>query len=439
MTGISIRARLFWPLLAAVAMLAGAASVAIYERAKSDINELFDYEMKQVVFTLGMHLSSHPDLREEPLLRADHDFVTQVWRAQVLLVSSRPEYGPDRPLSPGFGTVGRGDTGWRTFTAQAGEYTLQVAQRLSERRQIAANIAFNAVLPAAAMLPLGGLIIWFGIGYGLRPIRVITRELTAREPESLTPVRVTKPPVEIAPLLGALNGLLARLDHALRRERQFITDASHELRTPATALGLQVDLLESATTPEQREEALRDVRLGVDRMQRLIEQILTLARMDPDNAAVSDTIDVAAFLGDMHAEYVDAAAAKSVALDLAVRARPKINADATALRALVRNLLDNAIRYTPPQGSVAVALDNTPRAVSITITDSGPGIPSALREQVFARFFRKDGNADDGGTGLGLSIANRAADRLGARLTLTDAAQGRGLTAVIELANNRNV
>ena len=429
----SIRGRLFSSLLAAIALLAAGASVAIYQRAKSDINELFDYEMKQMVFALGVHMSSHPDVEQEPLLRVEHDFVTQVWTADgKLIVSSRDGQGPDRPLQPGFSTLGSGDGGWRVFSAQAEGHVLQVAQPVEHRRQMAANIAFNAVVPAAAMLPLGGVIIWFGIGYGLRPLRVITHEVQARDPRGLTPIAIASPPAEVAPLVRALNALLSRLGHALDTERQFIADASHELRTPATALGLQLDLLEGANTRHERDEAMRDVRRGVDRMQRLIEQILTLARLDPDNPAHHESINLEDCLKDVQSEFLPVAAAKGVALALHIRDSATIKGEASSLRALVRNLVDNAIRYTPAHGTVSVALERSGDLASISVTDSGPGIPEATRSKVFARFFRANGNGDETGAGLGLAIAKRAAERLSAVLELHDGPKGDGFVAIIK-------
>lgn len=429
----SIRARLLGSLLLAIAVLGTSASVATYQSAKSDINELFDYEMKQMIYTLGMHLSSHPELAQEPLLQVDHDFVTQVWAADgTLLLSAHPGEGPDRLLAPGFSTADGRNGGWRTFTAQAGDYRVQIAQPLAHRRQMAAGIALNAVLPVAAIVPVSGLIIWLGIGYALRPLRKITREVQSRDPGSLTPIVFPTLPSEVAPLVRSLNELMGRLDHALQLERQFIADASHELRTPATALGLQIDLLESARTASEYQEAMCDIRRGIERMQHLIEQILTLACLDPDNAPSLESIDLARFVEESHRDFVHLAVAKSIDFELTIRARPAITGEVSSLRALVRNLVDNALRYTSDGGEVSIVLDAADGKPAITITDSGPGIPELMREKVFARFYSGNGNSDGGGTGLGLAIAKRAAERLGVRMQLHDGPGGHGLLALIE-------
>ncbi len=429
----SIRGRLLWSLLLAVFVLGVSASVVTYQQAKSDINELFDYEMKQMMYTLGLHLSSHPELTQEPLLQVEHDFVTQVWTADgKLLLSAHPGEGPDRVLAPGFSTVGGRNGGWRTFTAQAGDYTLQLAQPLAQRRQMAAAIAFNAVLPVAAIVPIGGLIIWLGIGYALRPLRRVAHEVKARDPSSLKPIVFATLPSEVIPLVDSLNELLGRLDHALQVERQFIADASHELRTPATALALQIDLVESASTAAERKESIREMRRGIDRMQRLIEQILTLARLDPDNVDSPETIDLAKFLEEIHKDFTHLTTIKSIEFLLHTRSRPTIKGELSSLRALVRNLVDNALRYTPHGGKVTIELAAAGGGAIMKIIDSGPGIPEPLHSKVFGRFFRGHGEMDDVGMGLGLAIAKRAAERLGVRLHLGDAPGGQGLAVHIE-------
>lgn len=429
----SIRGRLFWSLLLAIVVLGTSASVVTYQRAESDVNELFDNEMKQMTHALGMHISAHPELAQEPLLQEENHLLTQVWGPKgELLASSHGHRGPKQLLAPGFSEVTGSGERWRTYTARAGEYTLQVAQPVAYRQQKAAKIAFNAVVPVAAIVPIGGLIIWLGIGYGLRPLRHITREVQTRDPKSLAPITLGALPSEVAPLVRSLNELMARVDHALELERQFIADASHELRTPVTALGLQLDLLESARTAAEREESIRDVRQGIRRMEHLIEQILTLARLDPDIAANIENIDLARFLEETHSDFLHVAALKSINFRLSIHARPNIRGEVPSLRALVHSLMDNALRYTPEGGEVSIALETAGSKAAIIITDSGPGIPEPLRDQVFERFFRAHADGNDNGTGLGLAIAKRAAERLNVRVQLQDRPHGDGLIALVE-------
>lgn len=427
----SIRKRLLWTMLSTLLVLAVGASSVTYMRARSDFNKLFDYEMEQMVYALAMHISSHPELTEEPLLRIEHDFVTQVWnKSGKLLYSSKPSTGPRTVLENGFSDYG-GSTGWRTFTTRGGNYVLQAAQPQTLRRKLAADIALNAMLPIMAIAPIGGALVWLLLGYGLAPLRTIAREVEARDPKVLQPLNFSDQPTEIIPLVRSLNDLLGRLDRALKVEREFIADASHELRSPITALQLQVDLLETTTSEQERAELTLDIKQGVGRIRRLIEQILTLARLDPDFGGESEKIQLHEFIKVIHRELLPLAVSKSIFFPEVSLLPAAIIGDPTSLRALLRNLIDNAIRYTPEHGTVDIRLDIKEAGPEITITDTGPGIPEEMRSKAFARFYRGDNVSETAGTGLGLAIAKRAAERLGAKLCLEDGVTGKGLTVVV--------
>lgn len=435
----SIRLRLMWALLLAIFALSIAASVATYLQARSDVNTLFDYEIQQMTLTLSMHISAHPNLAEEPLLRVEHDFVTQVWGKQrELLFSSRPGLGPDRAMPVGFSNFGESSKGWRAFTLPAGNYVLQVAQPQSLRRRMAADIALKAMVPVLAIIPIGGLIIWLVVGYGLKPLRIITREVETRDPASLQLIEAARLPSEVAPLVTSLNDLFGRLDRALKSERGFIADASHELRTPVTALSLQVGLIETASTAQERDESIQDLKRGVERVRRLIEQILTLARLDPEHTEKMSLIDITALLRDIHEDYARIATAKSVDFKVSLEDQLVVRGDLASLTVLIRNVLDNAVRYTPGGGVVTLQVNNQHARPEIRITDSGPGIPMNIREKVFSRFFRADQASENTGTGLGLAIAKRAVERLGAKLELEDGLGGNGLTVLISFPNRGN-
>lgn len=427
----SIRKRLLWTMLSTLLVLAVGASSVTYMRARSDINKLFDYEMEQMVYALAMHIASHPELTEEPLLRIEHDFVTQVWsKTGKLLFSSKPGTGPVAVLENGFSDYG-GSAGWRTFTTGGGNYVLQAAHPQTLRRKLATDIALNAMLPILAIVPIGGALVWLLLGYGLAPLRLIAREVESRDQKVLRPLSLSGRPSEIMPLVHSLNDLLGRLDRALKVEREFIADASHELRSPVTALQLQLELLESTREESGRAELIADIRQGVSRISRLIEQILTLARLDPDYGAQTETIRLQEFITGIYEELQPHATAKSLKLTLNADSPASISGDATSLRALLRNLVDNAIRYTPVNGAITIELSTSDKGAEITITDTGPGMSGDLRRKAFARFYRGDNVPETTGTGLGLAIARRAADRLGARLTLEDGRTGSGLTAVV--------
>lgn len=435
----SIRHRLLWLLLVCLVGLSFGASIVTYFQARADINDLLDYEMRQMVLMLGTHISAHPELSEEPLLRADHDYVVQVWnQRKELLISSRPGRGPDRLLTLGFSQSMGPNGEWRTFAEASGEYSLQIAQPLTHRRELAAGIAVKAMLPVAVIIPLGGFVIWLLVAYGLKPLRIIAKEVETRDPNSLEPIAVAAPlPAEVAPLVSALNGLLKKLDHALCLEKQFIADASHELRTPVSALSLSVDLLEIATAPAEKAEATREVKRSVERMKRLVHQILTMARLDPDFAEAVGVINLSEFIDEIKAEFSGIAAAKSIIFTVRSGGPARVKGDIVSLRALIGNLVDNALRHTPSGGTVTIELDDQNGAPIVRVTDSGPGIPDKVRSRLFTRFARGGSVGDGDGVGLGLAIAKRAAERLGAQLRLQNNPGGKGLAAIIELFQGR--
>ena len=260
---------------------------------------------------------------------------------------------------------------------------------------------------------------------------MIATEVESRDPASLRRIEAKRLPSEVAPLVRSLKDLLGRLDRALKSERGFIADASHELRTPVTALRLQVGLIETASTAQERDESIQDLKRGVERMQRLIEQILTLARLDPERTEQVSLIDIAALLRDIHKDYTRIATAKSISFSVSTEDQVIVGGDLASLTALIRNILDNAIRYTPAGGVVTLRVNNQHATPEIRIIDSGPGIPMDIREKVFSRFYRADFASDNTGTGLGLAIAKLAAERLGASVQLEDGPGGTGLTVLI--------
>lgn len=427
----SIRVRLLWALLLTLLVLSAGASSVTYHRARSDVNQLFDYEMKHMLYALATHITSHPELADEPLLSLEHDFVTQVWDMKgKLLFSSRPGSGPGKVLADGFSDYG-GFDGWRTFTTAAGNYRLQAAQKQSLRGKLAADIALNAMLPILAMVPIGGVAMWLLLGYGLAPLRNIAREVELRDPALLTPLTFSNQPAEIAPLVNSLNELLARLDRALKVEREFIADASHELRSPITALQLQIELLETTQKEAQRRELVADIRAGIERFSRLIEQILLLAKLDPDYGGTVESIPLHSAASEIIESLRPLAAAKNIQLTKTDSTTASITGDTGSLRALLRNLIDNAIRYTPKNGNVHVELITSKDGGVIKVMDTGPGMTEENLGKAFARFYRGNHEGDAGGTGLGLAIARRAADRLGARISLANRHPGPGLEAIV--------
>ena len=272
-------------------------------------------------------------------------------------------------------------------------------------------------------LPLLGGWIWFATWRGLMPLDEVAAELGKRAPERLDPVAPVAAPREVRPLLDALNALFARVGQAMEKERAFTADAAHELRTPLAAIAAQAQVAARARDAAERDHALAQLATSARRASHLVEQLLTLARLDPAaNLPMSDVrLDMLA--AEVCADHGAAALEKNITLELDAPAPVTLRANDAMLRILLRNLLDNAVRYTPAGGKVGVGVT----ARMLTVSDSGPGIPADQRDEAMQRLHRLAGQ-DIEGSGLGLSIVARIAELHGAKLELADGIGQPGLT-----------
>jgi two-component system OmpR family sensor kinase len=304
-------------------------------------------------------------------------------------------------------------------------------------------MALRTIVPLLAVLPVLGLLIWLIIARGLKPLERVAVAVARRSPTQLEPLAESGLPSEVQPLVRALNGLLLRLGQTLAAQRTFIADAAHELRTPLTAVHLQAQLAERATTDSDRRKALADLKSGLERATRLSEQLLTLARAEPGVEAAerpASVIDLLALAREVIAELALLAAQKSIDLGLSEGRQAIVRGDAEALRALLSNLIDNAVRYTPARGRVDVAVEAQGERATLSVRDNGPGIAPPERERVFDRFYRGQPAAAPGdagprtglrGSGLGLAIVKSIADRHGAAIELGEGLDGRGLGVTV--------
>src|SRR5437899_2611526 len=275
----SIRRELVVWISAGLLVAIAVAAVATYLRAREEANDIFDYQLKQMSASLtGVPLGGAP-----PGSAPGSDaLIVQVWdRDGVQVYLSQPHQPLPRDAQPGFNTVRTPAGEWRVFSALAGNQIVQVAQPMSVRRQLAASMALRTIVPLLAVVPFLVLLVWFGIARGLSPLERVAVALSERSPGALRPLGESGLPIEVAPLVHALNGLLERRDHALDAQRAFSADAAHELRTPLTAVHLQAQLAERAGSDSERAAALAELRAGLDRATHLVGQLLTLAREEP--------------------------------------------------------------------------------------------------------------------------------------------------------------
>jgi two-component system OmpR family sensor kinase len=411
--------RLAVGLLAAVAI----AAIATYMRARAEANEIFDYQLRQMAASFtGMPLAGVPGG-----FGANNDaMVVQLWDQNgVRLFLSRPQQPLPAQAQLGFVTVSTPAGEWRVFSTLTTGGVVQVAQPMSARRELAASMALRTVAPLFAIAPLLALALWFGITRALRPLDRVTTAVAQRAPGGLQPLPEAGLPTEVQPLVHALNGLLGRLDRALGAQRAFIADAAHELRTPLTAVHLQAQIAERATTDDERRNALAELKTGLARATHLVEQLLTLAREEPGVAERTFApVNLTDLARSVVGEHATIAQARGVDVGLVGGAedseqRVVIQGDAAGLRALLTNLVDNAVRYTSNGGRVDVGVDaEADGGAVLTVRDSGPGIPPGERGRVFDRFYRVPGHDDASGSGLGLAIVKRIAERHDAEIAL---------------------
>lgn len=432
----SLRLRLILLLCLALSLTWGAAAWLSHVEARREVDKLFDAQLAQsaqvLMGTAGHELHERLEHGSEgmPVLHEyEQQIAFQIWHGRVLLLRSviAPETALASP-TPGYSTVEIAGQPWRVLTRQDNRhgFLIQVAEPLAARESLARHIALRMLLPSLTALPLLALAIWSAVGAGLLPLRKLKREVAQREVDRLQPLSMHGVPDEVAPLAAALNDLFSRLQHAFESERRFTADAAHELRTPLAALKIQAQVAMRASDDTERGTALENVLHGVDRATHLVEQLLTLARVDPENAADHhQTVDLRSLAASVLGDIAPLAHAKQIELTLDESPSSPVSGNPGQLAILLRNLLDNAIRYTPPGGQVAVVLLQDPGTV-LEVRDTGPGIPQAEREQVLQRFYRIPGNMAEG-SGLGLSIVRRIAELHGARLVLDDNESGHGL------------
>jgi two-component system OmpR family sensor kinase len=432
----SIRRALLVSLLAGLAAIGLLASLATYVAARHEIGELLDLQLKQLANSTRIDelLRGHQpgfDPRAAPSAEGVTELVTQIWdRDGVLVYWSRPGTGLPVPVTPGYATVHVDNRDWRVYTLVQGTHALQVAQAEDEREAIATKTALRTLLPFVVLIPVFGLMIWFAVGRGLRPLFAMSQAVAKRQPDALAPLAERNLPQELQPLAGSLNALLARLDSALGAQRRFTADAAHELRTPLAALKLQLDVARRASDQPARTAAYDDLDAGVQRAAHLVDQLLTLARIEPEALA---TRAVDCDLAEIAKEAIVArgalAAKRHIDLGLARETTVRVRGDPASLAILLSNLLDNALRYTPEGGKIDVALDNDGGHAVLTVIDNGPGIPPEERARVFDRFFRGDDR--EPGSGLGLSIVKRIADAHHAAIELGAPERGNGLVVTV--------
>ncbi len=429
----SLRRRLLLWLLPATFAAGALASVGTYWGALLELGDLLNDQMRYIarhVSLSGEQVSfDRPGHRLTDAEEEKQDEVLlQVWDTQGQLhYSSDPALQLPAPTAVGISDLSYQAQTWHTFVTPRGDRLIRVAQAQNARWEALAGLAVHLLWPVLSLLPLLALFLWFGIGYGLKPLHRIVAELAQRNANSMVPIKDTDLPSEISPLVTELNSLLQRLDQSFTLQRHFIADAAHELRTPIMALSIQADLAQRAADQEERQQALIQLQGGVSRLAHLAQQLLTLARLEPEaQCAPQQPVPLLALCKQVISDRIRQSDLSGNDLGLAQAEDLSIMGDAAALGILLNNLVDNAIRHAPGS-TINLSVWRDGQEVILEVSDDGPGIPEAERERVLERFYRGQGEKLSQGSGLGLSIVAKIAERHRAGLVLDSGPGGQGL------------
>jgi two-component system OmpR family sensor kinase len=432
MTHTSLRARLtiwFTSLLIVVALLG---TFGAYFLARQEPDTFLDDQLRQIAVYAGDGVGGAERV-PGPALDPTDLMLVQVWDPSGrLLRSTIPEVDLPRQLATGFSDPIVAGAEWRTYTLIEDNRTVQVSQRAAVREELALDAALRVLIPSALLLPLSWIMVRWLVRRILRPIHVLADELSGRVPDSTAPLHTTDIPVEIAPLVEAMNSNLGRLGEVLSFQRRFISGAAHQLRTPLTALRLQVQNLKRCPR-SKAPEVLADLELGLKRMSTLTSQLLALARAEASPKTIIEPTRLSDALAEAMANCLPAAQAKGIAVTSCCPEDLQVRAERHDLVMLISNLIDNAVRYTPERGRIEVDATSASGGVAVEIADSGPGIAEPMLVRVFDRFVRHTDDPD--GMGLGLSIVRAITDRIGAHIALRNREGRTGLIATIEFPN----
>ena len=430
----SLRLRATLLVVAVVAGLWLIAAALTWRGAVHEAAELFDGHLAQAASMLIAQTAVEVEVEDQhdeewhaPLAhRYARKVAFQVWEdGDRLLVHS--QNAPSVRLgavTEGFSDSSIDGREWRVFSAWSGKrkVLIQVGELVEARQEMAGKLAFGLLLPLLWALPVLGLLAWWAVARALRPLTAIGEELAKRTPDRLDPLVLARVPSEVEPLVERLNALLRRVDSALGAEKRFTGDAAHELRTPIAALSAQAQVALAEADPALRQNALISVLGAAERMSRLVEQLLTLARADSALAADRAPVDLAGLAREVVAER--APDALPVELELQAPENLAVRGERAWLAILLRNLIDNAVRHSPPGGVVRVAVQENPEGVRLDVVDQGVGVPPAQMSLLGQRFWRAEADRPASGSGLGLSIVRRIAELHAATVVFGPAAGG---------------
>ena len=463
---ISLRSQLLFRLIIFSVVLVGGMTWFGYKDVVHETQELFDAQLARsarIILSLAQaqnNISNFSNIQEyldenglammyinfeeqddEQQTESGHAYETklafQIWddEGNLLVKSYNAPLEPMSIEENGFANVLLDDYNWRTFSLHGNnqQYRCITAERIDVRNDLIVKISNDLFYMSIILIPALSLILYLTIDRGLKPLQYLASQINRRSEKNLELIQTDYKYSEIVTIKNALNQLLDRLNETWAREKRFTSDAAHELRTPLAAIRLHTELAKNAKNSEQQNESLDQVIKGVDRTTHLVEQLLALARLEPELLA-KDFIEVnfTQLVIEESTLLSHLAINKDIEMSFNETQCMSINGNESALRLLIRNLLMNAISYTPPGGKVMIDLSTEDTKKILVIEDSGPGILEEDRERVLDRFYRAE-NHQEPGCGIGLSIVNRVVQMHQGSMQLANADSGTGLKVIIEL------
>ncbi|NIF51286.1 ATP-binding protein [Burkholderia sp. Ax-1724] len=458
MMGPSIRRRLVLLVLASIALVWGIALVSSYRQASREVGEWEEARLAELAQILALLDSTNLstlanariDVREEEkggepgasLLDDDdtlpRDALFQVREANGEVLAGSPQLHAlaawDLPLRAASGAqdIVLGGQLYHSFTLRDTTlgHSVRVFEPANTRSDLVSGVASRIARPTLIALPVLALLVWISIGFSLAPLKILSVAIRSRDINRMEPVGIGRTPIEVRPLVDAINQMLSRLHHSLERERAFTADAAHELKTPLAAIKVQAQVALAEPDVALQRLAMKRVVQGVDRSARLAEQLLLLARLDAQEKLPTEPLKPATIARTTLLANLRNAQQKHINVMLTGDLLAEIDAEPVLIGILLDNLLDNAIKYGRAGGTVEVAVQHADERVQVCVRDDGPGVAPDDLARLTSRFFRAPGNQATG-SGLGLSIVARIAEHFGASLQLGAGIGERGLAVKV--------
>lgn len=417
-----------------ILVIYGLISYASYWVSKEELNELYDANLQQVASAIAAqhlaiedvtHLYNNNQVGAGLKIKSEEELYVRVLAKDgAALYVSHPEAKVPFPSMTGLYTQRYQKNQWRFFAIKVNQETIQVAQSLELRKKTIRDTAINLMLSQLLFIPVLVILIFYAIRKALSPLIILTTEIQHRDSLDLKPFVYDKVPTEIKPLVHSLNIFMGKVSTMVGVLKRFTSDAAHELRTPITALRLQLSLVEQAKSKIERELAIQNLKAGIVRSEKLVSQLLTLARLEPNNHIREvKPFNLLALVKVSIQNLLPLAQDKSIDLGLSTSDEVVIIGVSHEIKVLIDNIVDNAIRYTPSHGKVDISVSADTDSILLEVNDTGPGIATDDFDRVFERFYRSE-NKGISGSGLGLSIVKEIAAQHRARVEISNLHKG---------------